>query len=156
MTQDNPSVPFSQGPFLGAAFLCEKVLQEKDGVISAIRIVDRITRNAIGPELKKEMDPFDHNLFLYLMFKAGSARGPMELNIRLEDPSGASKSPFTQTINFEGDDDRGANIVAELRLKIEMPGLHWFDVVLDGVRLTRTPLRVIYLPQIRQTPARPE
>jgi hypothetical protein len=38
------------GPYIGAAFLCEKILQEKDGVLSAIRIVDRITHSAVGPE----------------------------------------------------------------------------------------------------------
>lgn len=156
MTQNNLSVAFSQGPFLGAAFLCEKVLREADGVISAIRIVDRINRSTIGPELRKEMEPFDHNLFLLLMFKSGSARGGMELIIRLEDPSGASKSPLTQTINFEGDDERGTNVVADLRLRIEMAGLHWFDIVLDDVRVTRIPLRVVYLPQVRRTRGQPE
>lgn len=156
MTQDNPNVPFSQGPFLSAAFLCEKVLQEKDGVTSVIRIVDRINRAVIGPELKTEMEPFDHNLFLYLTFKAGKARGPMELNIRLEDPSGASKSPLTQTVNFEGDDERGVNIVADFRLRIQLPGLHWFDIFLDRVRVTRIPLRVLYSPQIRQIPGQPK
>ena len=155
MTQENPSVPFSQGPFLSAAFLCEKVLIEGDGVTSAIRIVDRINHGVVGPELKKEMEPFDHSLFLYLAFKAGSARGPMDLNIRLQDPSGSSKSPFSQTINFEGDDERGANVIAELKLRIDLAGLHWFDIVLDGARVTRIPLRVVYLPQVRQTPGQP-
>ncbi len=29
------------GPFLQAAFICEKVLTEADGTVSAIRIIDR-------------------------------------------------------------------------------------------------------------------
>jgi hypothetical protein len=29
------------GPYLNAALLCEKVLQERDGVLSIIRIIDR-------------------------------------------------------------------------------------------------------------------
>lgn len=155
MTQDERNIAFSQGPFLSAAFLCEKVLVEGDGVTSAIRIVDRVNHVVIGPELKREMEPFDHSLFLYLTFKSGSARGPMDLNIRLEDPSGTSKSPLTQTINFEGDDERGVNIVAELRLRLELAGLHWFDIILDGVRVTRIPLRVVYSPQVRQVPGQP-
>ena len=31
------------GPYLNAAFLCEKILEEKSGVLSAIRIIDRVT-----------------------------------------------------------------------------------------------------------------
>ena len=155
MTQEERDIAFSQGPFLSAAFLCEKVLREVDGVTSAIRIIDRITHSTIGPELKREMEPFDHNLYLYLALKSGSARGGMELVIRLEDQSGASKTLFTQTINFEGDDERGTNIIAEFRLRITLQGLHWFDIVLDGVRITRIPLRVVYTPQIRQIPGQP-
>lgn len=155
MTQDERSIAFSQGPFLSAAFLCEKVLREADGVTSAIRIVDRINRGTIGPELKRDMDPFEYNLFLYLSLKSGSARGTMELVIRLEDPSATSKPVHTQTINFEGDDERGANIIADLRLRLSLQGLHWFDIFLDGVRITRIPLRVVYLPQIRQAPPGP-
>jgi hypothetical protein len=33
----------SDGPYLAAAFLCEKVLQEKDEAVSIIRIIDRVT-----------------------------------------------------------------------------------------------------------------
>ena len=41
--------PFATGPYLEAAFFCEKVLQEIDGTKSAIRIVDRINRQIPGP-----------------------------------------------------------------------------------------------------------
>ena len=157
MTQDERSIAFDQGPFLSAAFLCEKVLVEANGVTSAIRIIDRINHGVIGPELKTEMEPFDYSVFLYLALKSGSARGGMELVIRLEDPSATSKPIHTQTINFEGDDERGSNIIAELRLKLSFQGLHWFDVFLNGVRITRIPLRVVYLPQIsQQPPGRPQ
>ena len=43
------NIPFDQGPYLSAALLCEKVLEEKDGVKSAIRIIDRVTRTVTGP-----------------------------------------------------------------------------------------------------------
>jgi hypothetical protein len=34
-------------PFVAAAFICEKVLDEKDGVLTAVRIVDTYTIKAI-------------------------------------------------------------------------------------------------------------
>lgn len=31
------------GPYVNAALICEKVLQETDGVLSVVRIIDRFT-----------------------------------------------------------------------------------------------------------------
>ena len=35
------------GPFLNA-LLCEKVLEEKDGIKTAVRILDQVNRSAVG------------------------------------------------------------------------------------------------------------
>ena len=144
-----PEIPFSQGPYLAAAFLCETVLQEQDGRHSIIRISDRVNRQAIGSDPPETMEPFDYSLDLYLSFKAGAARGPMMLRVRLEKPDGASDQVFARELYFEGDDERGVNQVAHLRLGLGMTGLHWFDVILDDRRVTRIPLRVAYSREIR-------
>jgi hypothetical protein len=138
--------PFQQGPFLNAAVLCEKILQETDGVVSPIRIVDRLTIQARGENSPSEMASFSQQFTLLLTFKSGDARGPLPLEVRLQRPSGESPPPLRQSLNFEGDDDRGVNFITKLDLKLEMPGLYWFDIFLDGQRITRIPLRVIYLP----------
>ena len=145
---------FERGPYLAAAVLCEKVLTEQDGVASLIRIVDRITHQASGPDAPSAMVPFQHSLWMFLSFKSGSARGVKELTIRLQKPSG--DSPFAETIpvNFEGEDDRGANVVVQLQLEIDIVGLWWFNVSLDGIPVTRLPLRIIYLRQATQGSAR--
>ena len=147
--------PFNQGPYLSAAFFCERVLTERDGVASAIRIVDRVNRTVIMPDPPDVMEPFDYQLFLFVSFKAGKARGPMPLEIRMEKPSGTSPRPSRQTVNFEGDDERGVNVIAEMTMRLDVAGLYWFDVQLDGQRVTRIPLRVVYLPQISQTSVPP-
>ena len=139
--------PFSGGPFLEAAFLCEKVLQELDGVKSAIRIIDRVTRQA--PSM--EMEPFEYELTLFIRLKSGSARGAMTLNIRLIKPSGESPNPAMSTILFEGEDDRGADVVVATKMRIDQVGLYWFVISLRDVELTRIPLRIIYLPVLTQT-----
>ena len=90
---------FSQGPFLSAAFLCDKILIERDGVVSAIRLVDRVNQTVTGPEPSEVMEPFDYQLTLFVSFKAGSTRGPMQLEIRMEKPSGTSPAPTRQTVN---------------------------------------------------------
>ena len=144
-------MPFESGPYLSAAFLCEKVLTESDNVKSAIRIVDRVTHTVVRPDPPPTMEPFEHQLVLYLRFKSGSARGPMSLEVRFTKPSGESPTPLQQTINFEGEDDRGTDVVGNMNLKLDLAGLYWFDVYLDRERLTRIPLRIVYFPQIRQT-----
>lgn len=41
------------GPYLKAALLCEKVLQEQDGVVTLVRIIDRfVTQVPSGKEVK--------------------------------------------------------------------------------------------------------
>ena len=146
--------PFERGPHLAAAVLCEKVLTEQDGVASLIRIVDRVTQTAIGPEAPFAMTTFQRELFLFVSFKSGSARGVKELTVRLTKPSG--ESPFAETlpVNFEGEDDRGANVIVQLLLEIDMVGLWWLDISLDGVHVTRLPLRIIYLRQATRGSAR--
>jgi len=143
--------PFERGPYLAVAVLCEKVLTEQDGVASLIRIVDRVTHQAIGPNAPFSLAPFQYSLWMFLSFKSGNARGTKDLTIRLQKPSG--ESPFAQTlpINFEGEDDRGANVVVQLQIEIDMVGLWWFDISLDGIPVTRLPLRIIYLRQTTQT-----
>jgi len=151
--REQQQIPFAQGPYLSAAFLCEKVLTETDSVKSAIRILDRVILTATGPTPPEQMEPFDYSLALFLKFKSGRARGPMHLEVRLERPDRTSPTPISQTIYFEGEDDRGIDIIGGVNIKIDSPGLHWFDVYLEGVRITRIPLRIVYLTQSIQTHA---
>lgn len=144
------SMPFKRGPFLTAAFVCEKILEEKDGVKSAIRIIDRVTRTATGPAPPTEMEPFNYDINLFISLKSGEQRGPLPLRITLVKPSGESLAPFEQTVVFEGEEDRGVSVIGKMIIKFDMPGIHWFHIHLKDVCLTQIPLRVIYVPQVRR------
>ena len=135
---------FENGPYLQTACICEKVLQERDGVKSAIRIIDRLTHQVAGPSPPETMEPFDYSFILLIKLKSGAARGPMELAIRFDKPSGESPPPILNDLNFEGEDDRGIDIAAQMTIRFDQPGLYWFDVRLGGERLTRVPFRLIY------------
>lgn len=137
----------NRGPYLSAAFLCEKVLEEKDGVKSAIRIVDRVSHTVACPEPPTKMPPLRYPLCLYIRLKSGAARGPMPLRITLVKPSGESHAPMEFTLVFEGEEDRGVDVVGNMQIEFEMPGIYWFQVELDGKPLTQIPLRIIYVPQ---------
>lgn len=144
-TESFPQVAFPNGPYFQAAVLCEKVLVEQDGVKSAIRIFDRHTRTVAGPTPPPEMEPFTMEASLLVKFKSGAARGSHQLRVIIEKPSGESTPILNQAVLFEGEDDRGTDIVGSLTLNLDMTGLYWFDIFLDDTRITRVPLRIVYL-----------
>lgn len=145
---------FQYGPYLQTAVICDKVLQEKDGVCSAIRIIDRITRTAMGPTPAKQMEPFTHPLALLLAMKAGQARGTYQVEIRPVKPNAEQSLPsLRSTVFFEGPDERGVNLVSEMIIGFDQEGLWWFDVYLNDRRITRIPLRIVYLPQPTNPPS---
>ena len=146
---------FEFGPYLLAAVICERVMEEKDGVKSAIRMIDQLNRTAVGPNPPPEMEPFQKELGLLLRFKAGGARGTYQVEIRLRKPSRTESDAelgMIHTIHFPGPDDSGLDIIGNLMLQIDEVGTWWFDVYLNEKRVVRIPLRVVYLPQtIRRT-----
>lgn len=141
---------FGRGPYLSAALLCEKVLVEQDGVKSAIRIVDRITRTVVSPSPPAEMESFEHDLVLLLKFKSGWARGVHVVRVEMAKPSGERLPSITNSVLFEGEEDRGVDIIGHIRMKLEQTGIYWLYIYLNDVPLTQIPFRVIYMPQVRQ------
>ncbi len=139
------------GPYLKAALICESVIEGKDGVLSLIRVVDRLTIAASGGQAPADMPASDYNLILVLMLVSGRARGTSELTLWVEPPDGQPRQLWTNTVLFEGE-DRGANVVAQIQYRFEKQGLFWFDIRLDGERLTRIPYRVIYQRIVPGTP----
>jgi len=146
--------PPQEGPFLSAALICDRVLEEKDGTKSAIRIIDRITRTVVDFSPPEEMEPFQWEGTLLIRLKSGWARGSYPLTIKLVKPSGETPPPFQYTAFFEGEEDRGVDFVVNMRIKFDQTGIYWFKIFLKDSLLTQIPLRVVYLPQVRQVPER--
>ena len=135
----------SSGPYVAAGFFCERVLEDKDGVLSAVRIVDRFTRTVTGADTPDFMPPTPVRATLLISLKSGEAQGRHELSVTVEQPSGLTETVIPgASVLFEGA-ERGANFVFDLDWLVAQEGLHWFDVVLDGVRVTRVPLRIAYV-----------
>ena len=136
------------GPFIQIAALCEKVLQEQDGVISLIRVVDRYTI----PEPQKGKPPIPIQPTAVILFKAGFAAGKYYIKLKIHTPSGKVLPEQEFPVLFEGN-DRGAGIVAVMNLVLEEEGLYWIDINLqDSVApVTRMPLRIIHLMAARRS-----
>lgn len=142
------STNFELGPYLLAALICERVLEEKDGVLSAIRIVDRVVRSAYGPEPPAYMEPFEYDLSFLFVLKTGENPGNFRLTVEPIKPvTNERLPPIQSTLILEPPGDRGMNFVARAKVMLDLPGIWWFDVGLNGKRITRIPFNVIYVPQ---------
>ena len=128
------------GPHIQIAAFCEKVLRENDGAVSLIRIIDRFNISGRVPE----MPPNSISFTIFICFKAGFYRGKASLKVSPVSPTGKELPGLDFLVLFEGDDERGSIVQANMTMLINEEGLYWFDVSLLGVHVTRMPLRVVY------------
>ena len=137
-----PVAPDPGGPYLQAALICERVLQEQDGVITAVRVIDRVFffTDPDGQPLNPQ-----HPVTFLITFKSGAARGSYTISVEREKPSAERSAVLQAPVFFEGE-DRGVNVIVSAAFEPDQPGLYWFDVLFEGERVTRVPLRAIYQP----------
>lgn len=133
----------NKGPYLVAAILCEKILQEQDGTISIIRMIDRLAITVSALISPETMPPTPITLQALISLKSGSAKGRETIVVRTETPSGLTLPDQLFPVLFEGD-DRGVNIIITLNIIVGQEGVYWFEVRLDKQFLTRIPLRILY------------
>lgn len=149
------------GPHIVVATFCERVLIEPDGVVSLIRLVDRFTQTATGPEPPEDMPPFvltERELRMLITVKPDQARGRFTIKIVAEAPSGIRTPIGEQDLNLQPG-NHGANLNIGVNFAFQHEGVYWFDVILGGPRrqedqvMTRVPLEVLY--QRQRVPTSP-
>jgi hypothetical protein len=132
------------GPYLAAAFLCEKTIEDKsDGSMSAIRIVDCI--NIAIPSffpLPSEENRLPVALSGFVSFKTGYSPGKHAVQVRMISPTGKSDTPFEQTIDFKPEVHGGVNIRLNITVGVVNGGLFWMRVYLDGRCVARVPFQI--------------
>lgn len=138
------------GPHLAIAVLCEKVITEGDGVMSIIRVIDRVIQTATGAEPPEDMPPFlVENIQMVIALKSDQARGRYMIKIIIEDPHVGRVQVGEQDVNLKPG-NQGINLVVGMRLELAYEGIYWMDVmfgkpkVQEDVLLTRIPLEVVY------------
>lgn len=110
-------------PLLQAAALCDRILQEKDNTISAIRMVDRFqipagTSREIGIPLN-----------VLFSFKTGEYQGEFEVTFRVRRPSGAHKLlPERFPAKFLPGSG-GVNFMIAMALQADERGVHYIDAL---------------------------
>ena len=128
-------------PSLRIGALCERVLEEKDGTLSIIRLIDRVIITAEGKDVPKELPPGQVPLTAIMSWFNGL--GNYEARIHVDFPDSSSfESP---TLPFYLDSlDKVQNLIVRLVLPVKRPGVYWFNFVLGDEIKSRVPLRVIY------------
>lgn len=147
----------SAGPHLSAAFLCEKVLREPDGVFSFIRVVDRFIRPkpSVVPAGAQVL-PIQ--VMLVASFKSGGLpTGNYKIKIRINrpDPVAPPLMEMENELFVEGGQDHGFALINPVVMSLDAEGLYWIDVFFEGGMVTRIPFRVL-LVSTPGTPAPPQ
>jgi len=134
------------GPYLQAALFCERVLQEKDEVLSLIRVIDRVILRAVGSAPPDQMPAGIVACQAVIMLKTGSLAGKYKLGLLPTTPSGKVLPETSVGILLEGGEDRGINVILNVQFLAQEEGIYWFDLKLENQLLTRIPLRLVYQP----------
>lgn len=146
------------GPYLAMAVVCENVLEDKDGVMSLIRVVDTFTLHAqtlsgepIPPAVMAYL-PGSIAFQIVVSFKAGRARGRRTLKIIPKTPSGDIISETALPVSFEGEDEaRGVMVRVTTTMSVKQEGVYWIDILLDEEFTTRLPIKVVFETVERRT-----
>ena len=124
-------------PYVAVATFCENAIEDREGVLSLIRIIDTV-RVPAHPGLSGA----HLRTFLVVVLRAGDAIGSYRCRLMLRPPSGDPKQVHELTLEFTGE-ERGINLRAEFVLPVTRDGgLYWVDVVVEDERLTSVPLRL--------------
>lgn len=121
--------------------MCQRVLEEKDGVLSFIRVVDRFTVTARGKEVPAEIPP--GQLILTAAMGWWGGLGKHTSQIRIVAPGGKVWQSPIFTV-FLDSLERGQNIIANMTLEVKQEGLYWAEFLLNNKVKSRMPFRIIY------------
>jgi len=135
------------GPFVAAAVFCQTIVEDSDGVVSALRVVDEL--RGIFPahapdDFPSKEHPAEVALFVLIIIRRGDApAGKHRLELVSESPKGETQEVFSQEVEMPPYPNGAVNVKARLAMKFQGQGVYWFDVVLGGKVLTRMALNIM-------------
>jgi hypothetical protein len=133
-------------PRLKVGALCERVLEERDGVISIIRLIDRLIITFQGKDVPKELPPGLTEVTAVMCWVSGL--GDYEAKVKVKTPD--NEIIESGTLPFRLDSLESVhNQIVKMTIPIRVPGHYWFEFILNEEVRGRVPLHVIY--QRKQT-----
>jgi hypothetical protein len=133
------------GPFIATAVFCDSILEDSSGKMSAMGISDGcsfvVSHNA-PPEVPSKDHPINAMQNVLIMIKSGSSPGKYTLSLTVESPVGKRDEVVRKEVTLSAPPNGGINMRITLGFTVYETGIYWFDVYLDGRRLTRMPLNI--------------
>lgn len=136
---------FDTGPFVGLAVFCEQAIEDKNGVLTLVRVIDQMTVSVSDLNAPEELPPgAGIQTTLVLGLKAGQALGKQRVRVVFEHPDGSRHPGPELPVHFTQAPASGANLILKLTLGLSTTGLYWADVLVNDRLVTRSPLEVRY------------
>lgn len=129
------------GPYLSAALFCDSILEERDGTLSAFRIIDAVTLKI--PDSTPSDQALPIGVWFLLIFKSGNSPGKHEVRVDMRSPSGKTKRGEPQTYDLSPPQYGGINLRLMTTLTVKNGGVFWADAYLDGKPISHTPLNIV-------------
>lgn len=133
-----------------SAFVCDKVLHEEDGVLSAIRIIDIIYVAERNPNLPDTMIPGIPINAMFVLKAYPHHTDSHELEVVLINTIGEKTSIGKRIMEFKGslgpEFPGGASIAMQMHIGVNRTGTCYLCLLLDGEEITRTSFTLTKLP----------
>lgn len=129
------------GPHLSAALFCDQILEDKDGALSAIRIIDTMTLTI--PASTPDDQPIPIGVWMLLILKSGDSPGEHRVRLDMRSPTGKVTRGKEQTWELSPQPFGGLNLRLNTTIIVKRGGVFWADVYVDGKPVSNTPLSII-------------
>lgn len=150
-----------RGPWINVAAVCERFLEEKDNVLTLVRVVDQVAVSLYGitadgqrvplepgqvpNEVMEQLPTPPTRLALVVMLRGAGPGQRAQVRVDTEDPQGQRRLVSEEDVSFAAPTG-GYNLLVRMDLVFTHPGVHWFDIFCDGRLLSRIPLEVVFPP----------
>jgi hypothetical protein len=141
MMSEPPSSLASRGPYLVLAGFFEAVVEEKSGILTLVRLIDKIAISTNHPGITR-LPPIPLSTHLVVSFRGQELEGSGVVSIQPSKPSGEALPK--RDIPFVYDKPTGMNLNIAIEMLADQEGYYWFDIFLDGELITRTPLQIAF------------
>jgi hypothetical protein len=129
-------------PYLKFGTICERVLEEKDGVLSLIRIVDKFTLTITGKEPPGQLPRVVRLLTIIMSWVGGL--GSHEAAFNIISPGGEiQQSPRSWSFTLDAI-NQGHNIIVTLPVSMAKEGVYWIEFILNDQVKSRIPFQMLY------------
>ena len=136
---------------ISSVLICERVLEEKDGSLSIVRIADRFTLHDVPDPMPENETPGIVFNMLVAVKSVGEPPVDHSVSMALTFPSGKVKAIGTYERPPIKTGETGFNVIARITLELDGEGIYWFEATLDKVgQSVRVPVQIVYERQSRK------